>query len=95
MTGAECHARALHRRAKWAWPLLLRLRRAPILREATSATQVLEGLARGRHLSAAAQGTTASHTFSVVRKKSGEVKRICAPEGKTGSEGGGCQNSTW
>ncbi len=25
----------------------------------------------------------------------GEVTRKCTPEGKTGSEGGGCQNSTW
>ena len=38
---------------------------------------------------------TGLHTFSVIRKKGGEVERKCTPEGKTGSEGGGCQNSTW
>ncbi len=35
------------------------------------------------------------HTFSIVQKKNGEVERQCTPEGKTGAEGGGCQNSTW
>jgi len=35
------------------------------------------------------------HTFSIVQKKNGEVERTCTPEGKTGAEGAGCQNSTW
>ena len=34
------------------------------------------------------------HTFS-IEKEGGEVRRTCKPEGKTGSEGGGCQNSAW
>ena len=38
---------------------------------------------------------TGGHKFSVLRKKSGEIERKCTPEGKTGAEGGGCQNSTW
>ena len=37
---------------------------------------------------------TDGHTFSVV-KEGGSVSRTCTPEGVTGSEGGGCQNSTW
>ena len=35
------------------------------------------------------------HTFTVVREASGTFKRTCSPEGKTGAEGGGCQNSAW
>jgi type IV pilus assembly protein PilA len=35
------------------------------------------------------------HTFSIVQKKTGEVERTCTPPSVTGSEGGGCQNSTW
>ena len=38
---------------------------------------------------------TDGHTFSVVRKSTGTVERTCTPTGKTGSEGGGCQNGTW
>jgi type IV pilus assembly protein PilA len=38
---------------------------------------------------------TAGHTFTINRTKTGEVKRDCTPAAKTGSEGGGCQNSTW
>jgi type IV pilus assembly protein PilA len=38
---------------------------------------------------------TDGHTFSIKREASGNVKRECTPEGKTGSEGGGCQNSSW
>ena len=35
-----------------------------------------------------------AHTFSVTHSESGNV-RSCTPTGKTGSEGGGCQNSSW
>ena len=42
-----------------------------------------------------AQSVTAGHSFSITRKKNGEVERTCTPAGKTGSEGGGCQSSTW
>jgi type IV pilus assembly protein PilA len=38
---------------------------------------------------------TDGHTFSIKREASGAVKRECTPAGKTGSEGGGCQNSSW
>jgi type IV pilus assembly protein PilA len=38
---------------------------------------------------------TDGHTFTVHKTAAGEVKRECTPAGKTGSEGGGCQNSTW
>jgi len=38
---------------------------------------------------------TDAHTFSIEKKANGEVLRSCTPTGKTGSEGGGCQNSTW
>jgi type IV pilus assembly protein PilA len=38
---------------------------------------------------------TDGHTFTVHKTATGEVKRECTPAGKTGSEGGGCQNSTW
>ena len=41
-----------------------------------------------------ADSTIAGHTFSIV-KAGGSVTRTCTPEGKTGSEGGGCQNGTW
>ncbi|MGC1184225.1 MAG: type II secretion system protein [Candidatus Dormiibacterota bacterium] len=38
---------------------------------------------------------TDGHTFSIKREVSGAVKRECTPTGKTGSEGGGCQNGSW
>ena len=38
---------------------------------------------------------TDGHTFSVVRKANGTTERTCTPTGKTGSDGGGCQNSSW
>jgi type IV pilus assembly protein PilA len=38
---------------------------------------------------------TDGHTFSIKREASGNVERTCTPAGKTGSEGGGCQNSSW
>jgi type IV pilus assembly protein PilA len=42
-----------------------------------------------------ATSVTAGHTFTITKEASGAVKRTCKPEGKTGAEGGGCQNSTW
>jgi type IV pilus assembly protein PilA len=39
--------------------------------------------------------STDGHTFTLKRLANGEVERICTPTGKTGSEGGGCQNSSW
>jgi type IV pilus assembly protein PilA len=42
-----------------------------------------------------ANSVTATHTFTIKREANGEVKRSCTPLLKTGSEGGGCQNSTW
>ena len=38
--------------------------------------------------------STSGHTFT-VKKEGGTVTRTCTPTGKTGSEGGGCQNSSW
>ena len=38
---------------------------------------------------------TDGHTFTIKREENGTTKRECTPEGKTGSEGGGCQNSSW
>jgi len=38
---------------------------------------------------------TATHSFTIERLANGEIKRSCTPTGKTGSEGGGCQNSNW
>jgi type IV pilus assembly protein PilA len=38
---------------------------------------------------------TDGHTFTIKRLASGSVERVCTPAGKTGSEGGGCQNSSW
>jgi type IV pilus assembly protein PilA len=35
------------------------------------------------------------HTFTIVKKAGGTVERTCTPTGKTGAEGGGCQNGTW
>jgi type IV pilus assembly protein PilA len=42
-----------------------------------------------------ATSATAGHTFTIVKKANGTVERTCTPAGKTGSEGGGCQNSSW
>jgi len=39
--------------------------------------------------------STSGHTFTIKKEASGTVARSCTPTGKTGSEGGGCQNSTW
>jgi type IV pilus assembly protein PilA len=38
---------------------------------------------------------TDGHTFTIKRLASGSVERVCTPAGKTGSEGGGCQNTSW
>jgi type IV pilus assembly protein PilA len=38
---------------------------------------------------------TDGHTFTIKREANGNTKRECTPAGKTGSEGGGCQNSSW
>ena len=38
---------------------------------------------------------TSGHTFSIVHKSTGVTERTCTPTGKTGSEGGGCQNGSW
>ena len=38
---------------------------------------------------------TDGHTFSIKREANGSTKRECTPKEKTGSEGGGCQNSSW
>jgi type IV pilus assembly protein PilA len=54
-----------------------------------------EATESGEGFKVTASSATAGHTFSVIRKKGGEVERTCTPAGKTGSEGGGCQNSTW
>jgi type IV pilus assembly protein PilA len=42
-----------------------------------------------------ANSVTSGHTFTIKKLANGEVKRECTPTGKTGAEGGGCQNSTW
>jgi type IV pilus assembly protein PilA len=38
---------------------------------------------------------TDTHTFTITRETNGATKRTCTPPLKTGSEGGGCQNSSW
>ncbi len=48
----------------------------------------------GEGFKVTATAATAGHTFTVNRTKSGEAKRECTPTGRTGSEGGGCQNSS-
>ena len=39
--------------------------------------------------------STSGHEFSVNRLAGGTTTRTCLPAGKTGSEGGGCQNGSW
>ncbi len=39
--------------------------------------------------------STSGHTFTIVKKATGETERKCTPPSVTGSAGGGCQNSTW
>jgi type IV pilus assembly protein PilA len=46
-------------------------------------------------VTATAVGATPAHTFTIERKANGETTRTCTPTGKTGAEGGGCQNGTW
>jgi type IV pilus assembly protein PilA len=38
---------------------------------------------------------TDGHTFTIKRLANGTTQRLCTPAGKTGSEGGGCQNGSW
>jgi type IV pilus assembly protein PilA len=38
---------------------------------------------------------TDGHTFTYTREPGGATRRTCTPTGKTGSEGGGCQNGSW
>ncbi len=38
---------------------------------------------------------TDGHTFTIKRLATGTTDRLCTPTGKTGSEGGGCQNGSW
>jgi type IV pilus assembly protein PilA len=52
------------------------------------------GTNNGFKVTATAAGASA-HTFSIEKKANGEVTRSCTPTGKTGAEGGGCQNSSW
>ena len=56
------------------------------------ATVVIES---GGGYEVTASSTTAGHTFTVKKTAAGTVERICTPAGKSGSEGGGCQNSSW
>jgi type IV pilus assembly protein PilA len=46
-------------------------------------------------VTASSAGATPAHTFTIVKKANGAVERTCTPAGKTGAEGGGCQNGTW
>jgi type IV pilus assembly protein PilA len=55
---------------------------------------VTVGAAPYEEYSATAEATD-GHTFTYTREPSGATKRTCTPTGKTGSEGGGCQNGTW
>jgi len=73
------------------------------LQEYESSIQIAAG--NGNAYISAAKGTaegfevtatsTNGHTFTIKREANGTVVRSCTPAGKTGSEGGGCQNSTW
>src|SRR5271156_6152008 len=38
---------------------------------------------------------TDGHKFTIKRLATGSTERTCTPTGKTGAEGGGCQNSSW
>ncbi len=38
---------------------------------------------------------TDGHTFTIKRLANGSTERTRTPTGKTGSEGGGCQNGSW
>lgn len=54
-----------------------------------------EATESGEGFKVTATSATAGHTFSIEKKKSGEVVRSCTPAAQVGSAGGGCQNSTW
>src|SRR5271167_2610425 len=56
--------------------------------EGEGATKVIES---GGGYEVTATSTIAGHTFTVKKTAGGEIKRECTPTGKTGSEGGGCQ----
>jgi len=51
--------------------------------------------AKGGGYEVTANSVTAEHTFTIVKEANGTIKRTCTPAGKTGAEGGGCQNSSW
>jgi type IV pilus assembly protein PilA len=59
--------------------------------EGEGATVVLGG---GTGYEVTASSTTVGHAFT-VKKEGGTVTRTCTPLNKTGSEGGGCQSSSW
>ncbi len=49
----------------------------------------------GNEYSVTATAAGPGHTFTIVKKENGVIERTCTPVGKTGAEGGGCQNGTW
>ncbi len=59
-----------------------------------STAQEISGTS-GAAFEVTATSATAGHTFTIKKLANGTVERTCTPAGKTGSEGGGCQNSTW
>jgi type IV pilus assembly protein PilA len=61
----------------------------------TAYLSTAEATESGEGFKVTATSEASGHTFSIVQKKNGEVERTCTPEGKTGSEGGGCQSSSW
>jgi hypothetical protein len=60
--------------------------------EGEGATVVIE---TGGGYEVTATSTTAGHAFTIKKTAAGVVTRSCIPAGKTGSEGGGCQSSSW
>jgi type IV pilus assembly protein PilA len=61
----------------------------------TAYIAVAEATEGGEGFKVTANSEGDGHTFSITQNKAGEVSRTCTPPLKTGSEGGGCQNSTW
>jgi type IV pilus assembly protein PilA len=55
----------------------------------------LESVTAGAETFTVTAHSTSGHTFSVNRLADGSTTRTCTPTGKTGSEGGGCQNGSW
>jgi len=78
-------------------PTVLKEYEATIVTAAGSGAylSVAEATESGEGFKVTATSSSTGHTFSFIRKKGGEVERSCTPAGKTGAEGGGCQNSTW